>query len=171
MATTFSANVSGLTTYLPAAEEKLEQYRQIYQSNYQRIYALGFRMTGNELTAEDLVGNVFRRAFSLVASPSAEVLDRALIRELREYIVIGPLTLECSASTDAANIRGNVKRVHLEEAVAQLPATERAIFLMHDVEGYDHARISRTIGVTPDESRGGLHQARLRLRELLAKMF
>jgi RNA polymerase sigma-70 factor (ECF subfamily) len=61
--------------------------------------------------------------------------------------------------------------VHLEEAVSQLPATERVIFLMHDVEGYDHARISRTIGLSVEESRVGLHQARLRLRELLAKMF
>jgi RNA polymerase sigma-70 factor (ECF subfamily) len=63
-----------------------------------------------------------------------------------------------------------VKRVHLEEAVTQLPPTERAIFLMHDVEGYDHARIGRTIGLSAEESRTGLHQARLRLRELLAKM-
>jgi len=59
----------------------------------------------------------------------------------------------------------------LENAVAQLPATERLIFLMHDVEGYDHARISRTIGVSEIESGYGLHQARLKMRELLAKMF
>ena len=171
MAITLPAHVSGLSTYFPVAEERLEQYRQIYQSNCHRIYALAFRMTDNELAAEELSGNVFRRAFSLVASPNAEVLDRALIRELREYMAIGPLTLACSTSTEVSNIRGNVKRVHLEQAVAQLPATERMIFLMHDVEGYDHARISRTIGLTAEESRAGLHQARLQLRELLAKMF
>lgn len=172
MATTFSAaNVGGLTTYPPAAQEKLEQYREIYRNNYHRIYSLAFRMTNNELMAEELVGNVFRRAFSLISTPDSEVLDRALIRELREQIVIGPLTLECTPSTEAANIRGNVKRVHLEEAVSQLPATERIIFLMHDVEGYDHARITRTTGLSAEESRSGLHQARLQLRELLAKMF
>lgn len=170
MSTTFSANVSGLTTYLPAAQEKLEQYREIYSNNYHRIYSLAFRMTDNELVAEELVGNVFRRAFSLVATPDSEVLDRALIRELREQIAIGPLTLECTPSTEAANIRGNVKRVHLEQAVSQLPPTERAIFLMHDVEGYDYARITRTIGLSAEELRTGLHQARLQLRELLAKM-
>jgi RNA polymerase sigma-70 factor, ECF subfamily len=49
-----------------------------------------------------------------------------------------------------------------------LPATERMIFLMHDVEGYDHDRIARTIGLERDESVQGLHQARLRLRNLLA---
>ncbi|MCI0349543.1 MAG: sigma-70 family RNA polymerase sigma factor [Acidobacteriales bacterium] len=171
MAITFSANVSGLSSYLPAVEEKLEQYRQIYENNYHRIYGLAFRMTDNELTAEELVGDVFRRAFSLVANPSSEVLDRALIRELREHVTIGPLTLTCSPATEVSNIRSNVKRVHLEQAVVELPPTERAIFLMHDVEGYDHARIGRTIGLSVEESRSGLHQARLRLRELLAKMF
>jgi DNA-directed RNA polymerase specialized sigma24 family protein len=57
----------------------------------------------------------------------------------------------------------------LERAVVQLPPTEKMIFLMHDVESYDHARIARTLGLTDEESRVGLHQARLRMRELLAK--
>jgi DNA-directed RNA polymerase specialized sigma24 family protein len=37
------------------------------------------------------------------------------------------------------------------------------------VESYDHARIARTLGLSDEESRLGLHQARLRMRELLAK--
>ena len=171
MATTLSARLAGLGTYVPAAEDRLERYQEIYRTNYHRIYSFAFRMTDNELTAEDVVGNVFRRAFSLVASPREEVLDRALVHELREQIVIGPLTLECSPATEVAGVRRNTKRVHLENAVAQLPATERLIFLMHDVEGYDHVRISRTIGVSEIESSYGLHQARLKMRELLAKMF
>jgi DNA-directed RNA polymerase specialized sigma24 family protein len=44
------------------------------------------------------------------------------------------------------------------------------VFLLHDVEGYDHARVARTLGITEDESQIGLHQARLRLRNLLATM-
>ena len=170
MATILQARLAGLSTFQPAAEEKLEQYQAIYSRNYHRIYSLSFRMTDNELVAEEVTGNVFRRAFSLVASPSAEILDRALLRELREQLVIGPLTLECAPASVVAGARRNVKRVHLEEAVAQLPATERLIFLLHDVEGYDHTRISGTIGVSAEESRRGLHQARLRIRELLANI-
>ena len=59
-------------------------------------------------------------------------------------------------------------RTHLERAVVQLPPTERMIFLMHDVENYDHCRIARYLELTEDQSRNALHQARLRLRELLA---
>jgi DNA-directed RNA polymerase specialized sigma24 family protein len=78
--------------------------------------------------------------------------------------------LECAAANEVRSLRRNVKRVHLECAVVQLPATERMIFLMHDVERYDHGRIARTLGITQQESALGLHQARLRMRELLATM-
>jgi RNA polymerase sigma-70 factor (ECF subfamily) len=56
----------------------------------------------------------------------------------------------------------------MEEAVAQLPATERMIFLMHDVESYSHERIAKTMGISQEESKGGLFQARLKMREILA---
>jgi DNA-directed RNA polymerase specialized sigma24 family protein len=41
------------------------------------------------------------------------------------------------------------------------------IFCMHDGDGYDHARIARTLNIGEEESRRGLHQARLRIRELV----
>jgi DNA-directed RNA polymerase specialized sigma24 family protein len=44
------------------------------------------------------------------------------------------------------------------------------IFLLHDVEGYDHARICQYLGLSENESRHGLHQGRLLLRKLLAEM-
>jgi RNA polymerase sigma-70 factor, ECF subfamily len=52
----------------------------------------------------------------------------------------------------------------------QLPVTERLIFLLHDVESYEHSRIAKLIGISESESVYGLHQARLRMRELLAAM-
>jgi DNA-directed RNA polymerase specialized sigma24 family protein len=58
----------------------------------------------------------------------------------------------------------------LERAVVQLPATEKLIFLLHDVESYEHERIAKLLGITTDESKFGLHQARLRVRELVARM-
>src|SRR5436190_684871 len=67
-------------------------------------------------------------------------------------------------------IYGNIKRIHLERAVVQLPATEKLIFLMHDVDGYEHSRIARLLGLTEEESRLGLHQARVQIRALIAQM-
>ena len=92
------------------------------------------------------------------------------ITEIREIMPVGVLTIEEGICTDTPSIRRNVLRTHLERAVVQLPATERMIFLMHDVENYSHERIARSLGLEQNESIQGLHQARLRLRRLLADM-
>jgi DNA-directed RNA polymerase specialized sigma subunit len=150
------------------AEPSLGQ--QIYEANWRRLYALSFWMMDNELAAETLMVRTFLRAFSFTQNPSSEVLDRALIGELRALLPLGPLSLNCAVSTATAGVRRNVLRTHLERAVVQLPPTERLIFLMHDVENYGHDRIGHYLNLTESQSKNALHQARLRLRELLAEM-
>ncbi len=165
------AKITGYATILPAAATaRPETYQAIFEQNRHRLYALAFWMTDNELTAEELMHQSFCRAFALSAEPDAQALDRALITELRERMPVGVLTLEEGVCGEAPSVRRNTLRVHLERAVVQLPATERMIFLLHDVENYEHARIAQTLGITEDESRQGLHQARLRMRRLLADM-
>ena len=161
--------ISNLGILVPAVESRTANYDEIYEEHRHRIYSLAFWMTDNELAAEQLAGNTFLRAFAASARPSTEQIDQALLAEIREITVVGTLTLNVGVSPETKSVRGNVKRVHLERAVVQLPKTESIIFLMHDVEGYDHGRIARIVGLTEDQSRNGLHQARLRMRELLAK--
>ncbi len=163
--------ITNYATFLPAVTPvRPEIYEAVYEENRHRIYAMSFWMTDNELAAEELMRNVFLRAFASNAQPTAEMLDRALIAEVRELMPLGVLSLDEGICTDAPSIRRNILRTHLERAVVQLPATERMIFLMHDVEGYSHERVARTIGIDEDESVQGLHQARLRLRNLLAAL-
>jgi RNA polymerase sigma-70 factor (ECF subfamily) len=163
--------ISGYATLLRAvAPERAGEFRAVFQANRHRIYALAFWMTDNELAAEELMRLTFCRGFVHSSEPTAEALDGALITELRELMPIGVLTLDEGICCETPSVRQNTLRVHLERAVVQLPPTERLIFLLHDVEGYDHARIVRTLGISGDESRNGLHQARLRLRNLLTKM-
>ena len=150
--------------------EQLDSYRAIYEQNSHRVYSLAFWMTDNEMTAEEIAGSVFLRAFAHSSAPSSETIDRALIAEIRGLAAIGTLTLRCATSTKIVNARSNTLRVHLERAVVQLPPTERLIFLFHDVESYNHGRIARLLGITQAESQLGLHQARLRIRELVASM-
>lgn len=164
------AKITGMAAYLPTVAEPIESYEQIYERNRDRVYSLAFWMTDNELAAEEILGNVFLRAFAMTSEPGDEMIDRALITELRELTTIGSLTLRCGTVDEVLGIRSNTKRIFLERAIVQLPKTERMIFCMHDGEGYDHARIARTLGLTETESQQGLHQARLRVRELVSEM-
>lgn len=172
MATVFGqANLTAWASHFPfVAEYPVRRYAESYEEHRYRVYALAFWMTDNELEAERITVNVFERAFASDPQPAGETLDRILLSEIRELMPIGLLQLQTAEVRPVAAIRGNVKKVHLERAVVQLPPTERLIFLMHDVESYDHSRIARTLSITELESQSGLHEARLRLRELLADM-
>lgn len=172
MASTFqNVAISEYRTFIPAvAQPSVDFQKSIYEQNRHRVYAIAFWMTDSEMQAENLLEATFVRAFAENGIPSEAQIDDALIAKLREDHLIGLLTLQCEEATKVLNIRENTKRVHLELAVVQLPATEKLIFLMHDVEGYDHARVARTLSITVKESQHGLHQARLRMRELVANM-
>ncbi len=145
------------------------QRREIFERNRHRVYAIAFWMTGNELAAEDLMSDVFCAAFTTNSTPSGNDIDQALVSELNKTFDMPVFTLNCVPSTQVRNVRSNMLRTELEAAVIALPATEKLIFVMHDVEGYDHDRVARLLGITERESRLGLHQGRLRMRELLGK--
>jgi len=166
------AKLAGFAVRFPGvARTELLQFQECYEANRHRVYALAFWMTDNEISAEEVMRNVFLRVFASTQHPSAELVDRALIAELREISVLGTLTLQCAPVTTVLSVRKNIMRTDLERAVVQVPRTERLVFLMHDVEGYDHRKIARLLGLTADESKQALHQARLRVRELVAQMY
>lgn len=164
-----SAKLTGLGVHLQSAANSLESYRDVYESNRHRIFALSFWMTDNEIEAEQLTANVFLRVFSRGVHSDPESVDKALIAELQETVSVGDLSLQCGIATEVAAVRRSAKRIELERAVFKLPPTERLVFVMHDVERYDHARIGRTLGLTEEESKAALHQSRLKIRELLSK--
>jgi RNA polymerase sigma-70 factor (ECF subfamily) len=162
--------ISNLGLLAPAVENRTPKYDEIYGEHCHRIYSLAFWMTDNELTAEQLSSNTFLRAFASSTEPRTEQIDQAFLAEIREITTIGTLTLNSSACAETRSVRGNVKRVHLERAVVQLPSTEKMIFLLHDVEGYEHEKIAHLLGLSVQESQFGLHQARLQMRELVSRM-
>jgi DNA-directed RNA polymerase specialized sigma24 family protein len=163
-------STTNLHAYVPPLEANNIRYNQIYKEHCDRIYSLSFWMTDNELAAEELSTNTFLRAFSVTEQPVEDEIDRAFLAEARQIVSIGALTLNSRLSSPKTSIQTNMKRVHLERAVVQLPATEKLIFLLHDVENYGHERVSRLLGISEHESKSGLHHARLQIRNLISAM-
>jgi RNA polymerase sigma-70 factor (ECF subfamily) len=62
-----------------------------------------------------------------------------------------------------------IDRIALDKAIAQLPPGYRSVFVLHDVEGYEHEEVADLLGVSVGTSKSQLHKARMRLRELLNK--
>jgi RNA polymerase sigma-70 factor (ECF subfamily) len=64
-------------------------------------------------------------------------------------------------------LSGMFDRINLEAAIGQLPEGYKAMFLLHDVHGYNHTEIARIRGCSVGNCKSQLHKARKRLREEL----
>jgi RNA polymerase sigma-70 factor (ECF subfamily) len=60
-----------------------------------------------------------------------------------------------------------IDRIALRNAVAQLPKGYKSVFLLHDVQGFEHEEVARQLGISVGTSKSQLHKARLKLRGLL----
>ena len=66
-------------------------------------------------------------------------------------------------------LSGSVDRITLTRAIKDLPAGYRTIFLLHEVEGYEHQEIAKILECSVGNSKSQLHKAKLRIREFLAE--
>jgi RNA polymerase sigma-70 factor (ECF subfamily) len=65
------------------------------------------------------------------------------------------------------HLTGAIDRLALERAVTHLPAGYRLIFILHDIEGYEHNEIALMLDCSIGNSKSQLHKARLKLRDAL----
>jgi RNA polymerase sigma-70 factor (ECF subfamily) len=85
-------------------------------------------------------------------------------RQARVAVTDDPTVLEHPAATETPGLR-----IDLERAIASLPEGARAVFVLHDIEGYLHDEIGTLTGISSGTSRAQLHRARRLLREALER--
>jgi RNA polymerase sigma-70 factor, ECF subfamily len=73
--------------------------------------------------------------------------------------------------TPEAMLMDSEARGHLDAAIAMLPESLRAAFLLRDVEGLSTLETAETLGISEGAVKVRLHRARLALRERLAEYF
>jgi RNA polymerase sigma-70 factor, ECF subfamily len=88
-------------------------------------------------------------------------------RRLRQVEPLDAGAVSGDPSPAAALERGELRR-RLEEALRQLPETQREVVLLHDLEGWKHAEIGERLGLPTGTVRSHLHHARQRLRHFLS---
>jgi RNA polymerase sigma-70 factor (ECF subfamily) len=65
-------------------------------------------------------------------------------------------------------LAGCIDRLALARAIKELPPGYRTVFLLHEVEGYEHQEIAEMLSCSVGNSKSQLYKAKLRFRELLA---
>lgn len=155
-------------------------FRELYDANVDRVYRLTYRMAGREDLAMDFTQEAFVRAYqkldqfrgdaafstwlhSIAVSVSLNGLRRVDRHRKRER----PLEEGASRALSGPDGVRPWLRERLEEAIDALPDIYRTVFIMHDLEGYPHAEIARTLDVAEGTSKARLSRARAKLREAL----
>jgi len=165
------------------AGDAMSGFEDLYRKHYRRVYSICLRMTGNVAEAEDLTQEVFIQLHRKIGSFRGEAafttwLHRLTVNQVlmhfRKRSVRSELTTddgEMPDSIDPETINPEampiVDRIGLESAISQLPNGYRTVFVLHDVEGYEHEEIARLLGCSAGTSKSQLHKARLKLRRLL----
>jgi RNA polymerase sigma-70 factor (ECF subfamily) len=161
----------------------LTAFEELYRRHFRRVYALAFRMTASPEEAEDLAQDTFIQLHKKIGSfrgDSAfttwlhrmtvnQVLMHFRRRKSRpEYTTEeGETPVQIVQGTENQNKMPVVDRIVLEDAIAQLAPGYRSVFVLHDVEGYEHNEVAEMLGISEGTSKSQLHKARLKLRSLI----
>lgn len=187
-ATSSEAEIAPLSDHaltIAAAGGDMGAFEQLYERHNRRVYSVCLRMTQNAAEAEDLAQEVFIQLFRKIGSFRGESafttwLHRLTVNQVLMHFRKRSVKLERTTEegdTPVQIVRGTenpdkmpvLDRISLERALKQLPPGYRSVFVLHDIEGHDHAEIAKMIGVAVGTSKSQLHKARMKLRRLLRK--
>ncbi len=163
-------------------------FERIYRLHGRRVYSLCLRMVGNTAEAEDLTQEAFLQLFRKIETFRGESAFSTWLHRLTVNVVLMRLrkkTLPESSLDELTEpeeesggarrdiggpdplLSGSIDRVHLQRAIEQLPPGYKMVFVLHDMQGYEHNEIAELLGCSIGNSKSQLHKARMRLRELL----
>ena len=170
-----------------AKQGDAESFEVLYGLHKRRVYSLCLRMSGNTAEAEDLTQGAFLQVYRKIATFRGESAFSTWLHRLTVNVVLMHLrkrgltvvsleeTLEPQQDDGPKRdlgmrdnvLAGSIDRVTLERAIESLPPGYRLMFVLHDVEGYEHNEIAEMMGCSVGNSKSQLHKARMKLRELL----
>ena len=158
----------------------MQAYERLYRQHAGRVNALCRRLAVDVNRADELMQDVFVRAWENLQSFRGEssldswlhrvtvnvflAAERGDRRRRAHEDIADDDRYEFSASTLSTD-PGD--RIDLERAIAALPQGARVAFVMHDIEGYSHEEIAAMSGIATATVRVQLHRARRHLMEAL----
>jgi len=168
-----------------AAKGDMVAFEELYQRHHRRVYSICLRMLQKTHEAEDLTQDVFIQLYRKVGSFRGDSafttwLHRMTVNQVlmhfRKRNVKYEKTTEEGDTPEQIEIGTSnpfrmpiVDKIALENAIEQLPPGYKNVFVLHDVEGFEHEEVARILGCSVGTSKSQLHKARLKLQKLLKK--
>ena len=163
-------------------------FEALFNTHKRRVYSLCLRMTGDTAEAEDLAQEAFLQLFRKIATFRGESAFTTWLHRLVVNVVLMRLRkkglqevsldevdnsqeepVKRDYGSDDQRLLGSIDRIRLEHAIGSLPPGYKTVFVLHDVEGYEHNEIAQIMDCSIGNSKSQLHKARLKLREFLRR--
>jgi RNA polymerase sigma-70 factor (ECF subfamily) len=152
----------------------------LVQLHQRRAYAVARAIVGTHEDAEDAVQDAFLHAYRaldrflpdqafgawlhrIVANAALNLMRRRKVRAAEELPETVAATFRDPGEAD--HLRGR-----LTDALAGLSDRQRAVIVLHDVQGFKHAEIGAMLGIPEGTARSDLHHARAALRRVLGAL-
>jgi RNA polymerase sigma-70 factor, ECF subfamily len=167
-----------------------DAFERVYRLHSRKIYNLCLRMVGNPTEAEDLTQDVFLQLLRKIGTFRGESAFSTWLHRMSVNIIlmrfrkkpIAQTSLETITNPDEESgnppqefggpdlrLNGVIDRITLQAAINELAPGSRAMFILHDIQGYKHDEIAGIFGCSVGNSKSQVHKARMRLRQLLRK--
>jgi RNA polymerase sigma-70 factor (ECF subfamily) len=165
-------------------------FERLYRQHSRKIYSLCLGMVGDPTEAEDLTQDVFLQLFRKIDTFRGEAAFSTWLHRMSVNIVLMRFRKKPIAQTSLDTItnpeeefsttpkelgapdlrlNGVIDRITLQAAINELAPASKAMFILHDIQGYKHNEIAGMFGCSVGNSKSQVHKARMRLRELLRK--
>lgn len=166
-------------------------FESLYRLHSRRVYSLCLRMVRDPSEAEDLTQEAFMQVFRKIHTFRGESAFSSWLYRLTANIVLMRLRKkklnatsldEAFTSKDSHDRLGNAAggtdlrltgifdRASLQRAVSRLPQGYKRMFILHDVQGYQHNEIAKILGCSVGTSKSQLHKARKWMRDFLQSL-
>jgi RNA polymerase sigma-70 factor, ECF subfamily len=183
----WSGGMSEQEAIARAKQGDAESFEALYGLHKRRVYPLCLRMTGNPADAEDLTQEAFLQLYRKIATFRGESAFSTWLHRLTVNVVLMHIRKKRLPEVSLEEVlepheedgpkkdigqrdnllAGCIDRVVLDKCIKRLAPGYRAIFALHDVEGYEHKEIAGMLDCSAGNSKSQLHKARLKLRILL----
>ncbi len=157
----------------------VEAFERLYRAHAGRVRALCLRLCADGQRAEDAAQDAWVRAWERLSTWRGDAAFGTWLHRLTVNVVLESFRAERRRlarvtladdddEVDAAIPAREVgDAIDLERAIARLPRGARSVFVLHDVEGYQHAEIAAMTGLAEGTLRAQLCRARRLLMEML----
>ncbi len=152
-------------------------FRGIYERNVNTLFNLARRVAGSAVDAEDIVQDTFIRAYqkihlfagrSTLSSWLYRICLNIGLEHLRRKKGIFEDLNDSNCGTVEPDQKKLILRRRLDKAIKKLPQGCRMVFILHDIEGFNHKEIGLQLHLAEGTSKSQLFKARAMLRKILS---